>query len=512
MRIAKIAGLIFLAAALVGGGVFAGLLIMEYRGDALREAVKDVRSAVAPRRPGQPEPYFGDLDSVADVNVRDAVLQEIYTGLQFPWAFEFISDTELLITEFAGQFKVLDLNTGKVSSIDGEIPTLAGAAGTQQIGLMDVALHPQFASNKLIYFSHAVEHAEDSDMRAMAVSRARFDGASLSAVEQLLVAEPYGKSPSNFGGALEFDADGLLYIAAGDRSRRDQSQNPSALTGKILRLRDDGTVPTDNPFIGVANPYQPSAMIDARIYAMGVRNPQGLHYDAVSALLFETEHGPMGGDEVNIIEGGGNYGWPVVTYGANYSTQLIGRGTALAGMTQPLYYYLPSLAISPIAVYRGEMFTEWNGDLLVGAMKANSVSKLDVVDGVVKSERQILNELRGRVRDIKVGPDGSIFFLVQNGGKVFRLYRDASLLGGKVRDGRQVYQLACATCHRVGTGDVPSLKDKHAWAERVAQGRDVLYDNALNGIGNMPAKGFCDNCTDQEVRQAVDYMLDQISQ
>lgn len=511
MPVARTPIVVVVSLLLAAAAFFAGMLVMEYRGDTLRTAAREVKSAVVPRGPGQPAPYFGDLQSVAEVNVRDAVLDEVYAGLAFPWAFEFVSDTQLLITEFAGQFKVLDVTTGAVSEVAGTIPTLASAAGTQQIGLLDVALHPQFSRNGLIYFSHAVEDPQDSKLRALAVSRARFDGASITEVQQLLVAEPFGKSPSNFGGALEFDRQGLLYVATGDRSRRDQSQNPGALTGKILRLQDDGSVPPDNPFIGVANPYNPKLMIDSRIYAMGVRNPQGLHYDAVSSIMYETEHGPMGGDEVNRIDAGGNYGWPVITYGANYSTELIGRGSAMAGMVQPLFYYLPSLAISPIAVYRGDMFGEWDGDLLVGAMKSSAVSKLDVVEGSVKSERQILQEVRGRVRDIKVAADGSIYLLVQNGGRVLRLSRDPALLGGKVRDGRQIYNIACVTCHQSGTTDVPALRDAKAWSARVAKGREALYASALEGIGNMPARGFCENCTDEEIRQAVDYMLDEIA-
>lgn len=454
-------------------------------------------------RPGQPAPYHGGLSSLADINVRDAVLDVISTGLQYPWAMEFISQSVVLVSEFAGSMQLVDLADGSHTPVEGlpEIPS-----GRGQIGLMDIALHPDFDSTGWVYFSHAVANPGEEELYATGLSRGRLEGNQLLEVERLLVAEPFTKSPANFGGALEFDANGLLYVGVGDRSVNFRAQETSSLHGKILRISDDGAAAPENPFAG--NPA-----VDDRIFALGVRNTQGLVYDPVSGHMFQTEHGPMGGDEVNIIEAGKNYGWPVITYGANYTTAKIGLGTAQEGMVQPVYYYTPSTAISPITIYRGAMFPEWEGHLLVGALRGAHVSKLALVDGQVRSERAILKEAKGRIRDLKVGPDGSLYILVQNGGRLLRLYRDPEREGlepQKERDGVTVYRQLCSTCHSSGQDLTPQLDDPKAWEPRLAQGTEALYLNTINGLGDMPAKGLCDNCSDEEVRAAVDFMVNRL--
>lgn len=368
---------------------------------------------------------------------------------------------------------------------------------------MDIALHPEFEDNGLVYFSHAVASPDEDKLHATGLSRGRLKGNQIVDVEQLLVAEPYTKSPANFGGALEFDGDGLLYLGVGDRSVNVRAQKLGIPHGKILRLSDDGTAAPGNPFAG-----DPTA--DDRIYALGVRNTQGLVYDPVSGDLFQTGHGPMGGDEVNIIKAGGNYGWPVITYGSNYTTEKIGLGTARDGMEQPLYFYLPSIAASPIEIYRGDMFPEWEGHLLVGALRGAHVSKLALVDGQVRSERGILQEAKGRIRDIKVGPDGSLYILAQNGGRLLRLFRDPGREGldpAKERQGVTVYQQLCSTCHSSGQDLVPQLNDPGAWESRLSKGLAVLYENTMNGIGDMPEKGLCSNCSDAEIKAAVNFMV-----
>jgi glucose/arabinose dehydrogenase/cytochrome c5 len=454
-------------------------------------------------RRGQPKPYHGDLPSLAGVNVRDAVLEVVLKGLDYPWALEFLPDNSMLISEFSGRIKLFNPADKSLEDVQG-MPTIPSGKG--QVGLMDIALHPSFEQNRLIYFSHAVRSEGEEELYATAVSRARLVGNQLHAVEQIFVATPFVKTRSNFGGALEFDDQGYLYLGSGDRGQNWRAQNPTLLNGKIIRLEDSGAIPADNPF--VADPD-----IDNAIYVVGVRNPQGLDFDIESGKLYETEHGPMGGDEVNIIERGKNYGWPTITYGANYTTQRIGLGTAREGLEQPLFYYLPSLAISPITIYRGEMFPEWEGDLLVGALKGAHISKLDLVDGQVKSMQSILGEVDGRVRDIKVAADGSIYVLVQNGGRLFRLYRDPEREGleqPKLRPGKMLYSTACGSCHSSGQALIPQLNDASAWPERLAQGDAVLYAHAIDGYRGMPPKGLCDSCSDEEIRLAVDYMLEQI--
>jgi glucose/arabinose dehydrogenase/cytochrome c5 len=415
---------------------------------------------------------------------------------------EFLDSNSLLIAEQAGRLKLLDLTSGELVDIEGlpEIPS-----GKGQLGLMDIALHPEFVDNRRIYFTHSVANPDGTGF-ATGLSTAILGDGRLESAKVLLVASPYAKSASNFGGALEFDNAGFLFFATGDKSERGKAQDKSSLKGKILRLLDDGSIPADNPFTDQSD-------VRPEIYALGVRNPQGLIYDAERGVMFEAEHGPMGGDEVNIVQAGANYGWPVATYGASYNTKKIGGGTTAPGTVQPLYYYLPSIAVSPITVYYGDMFPEWRGDLLVGALKGAHVSKLDVIEGAVRSDQRILGELEGRIRDIKVAADGSIYLLIQEpaGGRLHRLWRNEKLLERTtpgMRSGAAVYDMFCATCHSAGAAGAPQVNDAAEWATRLAKGRDALYESTILGYGDMPSRGFCEDCTDEELGLAVDFMLE----
>ncbi|MEO0883163.1 MAG: PQQ-dependent sugar dehydrogenase [Pseudomonadota bacterium] len=451
-------------------------------------------------RPGEPASYCGDLTSLAAVNVREGELDVLVEELKYPWAFEFLTETDIIVTEFSGRLSLIDTTTKEKTLIEG-LPEIETGGG--QTGLMDVALHPDFKINGLIYISYSIKDPE-TDTFALAVSRAVLSDNRLADVEELIVAEPFAPSRSNFGGALMFDDQGFLFIGTGDRSKRNWSQDGKSLTGKILRLEDDGTVPGDNPFIQ-SYIYHPA------IYALGVRNPQGLAHDPVTGLIYETEHGPMGGDEVNIIEAGANYGWPTVTYGMNYTYRPIGEGQRKPGVKEPIFYYLPSLAISPIEIYRGPMFPEWDGDLLVGALKGQTVSKLDKVQTAILSEARILDEIRGRIRDIKVADDGAIWILSQRG-KLFRFSRrdpepeQIALVAGQ-RSGQQVYDLVCSSCHSQALPGMPRLGVKQDWTARLAKGNEALYQSTRLGLNGMPARGLCDDCTDQELVRAVDYMI-----
>ena len=500
-KITVLATAIITASAIGLGAVYYVAWLGAENGIAAGEAGDKPRKKKSGRKPGQPKPYAGDLPSIAALNIRNAVLEKRHSGLDYPWAMEFISDSELLITEFGGSLQRLDLATDKrtpVQGLPGDIAT-----GKGQIGLMDIALHPGYADNGVIYLSHAVEDPAAPGMFTTAVTRAVLEGDKLTGARRIFLATPYGKSNSNFGGALEFDDRGFLFIGTGDRSQDIRSQKPDHLNGKIIRLTDTGEIPPDNPFVG-------DPTVDDRIYALGVRNPQGLVFDPVSRRLFETEHGPMGGDEVNLIEAGRNYGWPTISYGANYNTQKKGIGTARAGLEQPLFYYLPSIATSPLTIYRGAMFPEWEGNLLVGALKSQHINMLDLAGDRVLSEQRLLKEFKGRVRDIKVARDGSIYFLLQNGGRVYRLYRDttsADLEQPEARNGATVFRTVCASCHAADLPGIPQVKDSAAWVERLRSGRQTLYRNTIDGIGAMPPKGLCDNCSEEEVRAAVDYLL-----
>lgn len=452
--------------------------------------------------PGQPKPYCGDLPSLAAVNVREVALDTVSEGFRRPWAFEFINASEVLVTEFEGSLRRLDTVTGELVTVAGlpdRVPDLV--RGEVQAGLLDLALHPGFADNGLVYFSHAVTDGEQR--YALAVSRAKLENDSLHDIERIFLSRPWEKSKSNFGGALLFDDAGHLFITVGDRSVRSNAQHPGLLAGKVVRLRDDGSIPDDNPFLHQADTHDPA------LYALGVRNPQGLVRDPATGLIYGTEHGPMGGDEVNVIEAGKNYGWPVITYGLNYTYKPIGEGTVKEGLEQPLFYYLPSLAISPIEIYHGEMFPEWDGDLLVGTLKRGGISKLDLLGGRILSESPILGELQARIRDIKVAPDSSIWVLTESG-SLYRLWREANpvreTLAVGQRDGETIYLLVCAGCHDRNVPGVPQLADKADWTERLEKDPQAWYRNTLQGYKGMPEKGLCEDCTGDELKRAVVFM------
>jgi glucose/arabinose dehydrogenase len=440
---------------------------------------------------------------MAKVNIRDAKLEKVIKGLDKPWAFEFLNEQEVIISEFVGKLSVYNLKTKEHIYYQG-LPDIATTK--TQTGLLDIEIHPNFQFNKRIYFSYSVANQATPPLFATAAATAILENGQIKEFNQFILATPFQKSPSNFGGALEIDDSGYLYLSIGDRSSRNNAQKADRLQGKLLRFRLDTLEPEDKPLF--ANPKT-----DSRIYAMGLRNAQGLHYDRESNRLFETEHGPMGGDEVNIIEAGGNYGWPKITYGRNYTDKPIGVGTHLKGLKQPLYYYLPSKAISPITVYRGTMFPEWEGHLLVGALAGQQISKIHLDGEVIRSEQAILTELKQRVRDIKVAPDGSIYILSQSG-PLFRLYRPEIVAGDEKpsSDGQRIYQAACSSCHNNGSGGAPRVGQAQDWKPILAaRSFDTILNNAINGYKNMPAKGMCDDCSNTDIKMALKYMLSPIN-
>lgn len=449
---------------------------------------------------GQPEPYCGDLATLAGVNIREAQLQLITDDLEFPWAFEFIDEQNILLTEFKGKIKIVGILNGSMVEIEG-LPNIV--SGENQLGLLDVALDPGFETNNLVYFSYTTKKDTEQDLYALAVVRAELVQNRLQNLDEIFVALPFWHSTANFGGALLFDSQGYLLIATGDRGAKNSAQNPKKLHGKIIRIDSAGRIPSSNPF------YEDSTYNPA-IYALGVRNPQGLAMDPADGRIYETEHGPMGGDEVNIVEAGENYGWPIISYGMDYDYREIGLGKQSVGFKQPIFYYLPSIATSPLAVYRGEMFSEWDGDLLVGALRGQAVSKLDVLDGHVLSESKIIGEAGARVRDIKVASDGSIYVALEEG-KLFRLFREQKDSTGidvvDNRSGEEVYKFICSSCHSITSPGIPKLRSKSDWKERVAKGKEQLYINAIQGLNGMPERGYCADCSDEEVKAAVDYML-----
>ncbi len=456
-----------------------------------------------------PKDYQGQLNSLALLNIRNAELDTVVDGLNSPWALEFLNDNELLITEFAGKLLRLNLETGGKTYISG-VPRVAN--DRQQTGLLDVELHPDFQDNRRLYLSYSSADEASGRYYLTAVATAVLKQDSLEELEVILEAGPHGWSPSNFGGAMEFDGDGFLYVSIGDRSEVGFVQDPARFEGKILRMRDDGSAPEDNPFAGEKATL-------GLVYALGVRNPQGLYFDAESGRLFEAEHGPKGGDEVNVIEAGANYGWPEVSHGLNYTWQPFPHGTHKEGSKPPLFYYLPSRGVSSIEMYRGAMFPEWEGDLLVAALRGHNLSRLDLDGDVIRSESPFLTEPGRRIRDLKVAGDGSIYILAESkpddpsGGVLLRLHRsEAEDVSEAPASGEDVYRMVCAGCHDIGAANAPRLGSREDWAEILEQPMQLTLQRTLEGYGGMPARGLCHICTDEHLESALDFMLEQVGE
>ena len=318
--------------------------------------------------------------------------------LSNPWGLAFLPDGRMLITERPGRLRIVKDGKLDPRPVSG-VPDVAEVG---QGGLLDVAIHPKFADNGLVYLAYS---ARGADGIGTEVARGRLDGGKLEAVQVIFRQQPKGGSGRHFGSRLVFDRAGLLYITLGDRAEQERAQRPEDHAGSVIRLHDDGRVPADNPFVGKPG-WKPEK------YTLGNRNMQGAALHPVTGLLWTHEHGPQGGDEVNVIRPGVNYGWPVITYGANYGIGTkIGEGTAKSGMAQPLHVWTPSIAPSGMAFYTGERFPRWRGNLFVGALRDQMLVRL-VLDGekVLREERLLKGRL-GRIRDVRNGPDGYLYLL-----------------------------------------------------------------------------------------------------
>ncbi len=324
---------------------------------------------------------------------------EILTdGLEHPWGMTFLPDGRLLVTERPGRLRVIDPSGRKSPPLAG-LPEIAARG---QGGLLDVVLHPDFARNQLLYLSYA---GADRNGIGTEVARARWTGDGLADTTVIFRLRPKSGGGQHFGSRLVFDRAGRLYVTLGDRGDKDRAQRLDDHAGSVIRLNDDGSVPPDNPFVGQAGALP-------EIFSYGNRNLQGAALHPATGELWTHEHGPQGGDELNVIRAGVNYGWPVITYGVNYVIGTrIGEGMAKPGMAQPLYYWVPSIAPSGMAFYTADRFPGWRGNLLLGSLKFQLLVRLEL-DGerVVHEERLLAREL-GRIRDLEVGPDGLVYLL-----------------------------------------------------------------------------------------------------
>ena len=322
------------------------------------------------------------------------------------WGMVFISNHEILFTEREGGLKKLNLQTGAIIKIAGAPKVYAVGQG----GLLDVALHPRFSQNQRVYFSYSKEF---SGTQTTAVATARLQENKLIGLKDIFIAHPAVDSRHHFGSRMVFDRQGFLYVSVGDRHERHLAQKLDNHLGKILRLTDEGKAPADNPFTTT-----PGAKPE--IWSFGHRNPQGLFIHPKTGHLWEQEHGPRGGDEINLIQKGKNYGWPVITHGREYWGPKIGEGTAKEGMEQPVKHYTPSIAPCGFLIYSGKKFTKWKHDMFSGALALQHLNRLKVVNQKVLQEERLLQDLRFRVRSVIEGPQGFIYISV-DGGNILRL-------------------------------------------------------------------------------------------
>jgi len=328
-------------------------------------------------------------------------------NVDVPWGFTWLPDGDMLVTERSGELKLF--SGGELrQAIEGVPEVWAESQG----GLLDITLHPKYEENGWIYISYSSMEGE-GDGANTAIMRAKLneDRTSLTDHEVLYKAEPNTTRGQHFGSRIVFDNDGYMYFSIGDRGNRDV--NPQDITrdaGKVYRLNDDGSIPEDNPFVGE------DGAVDA-IYSYGHRNPQGMDKHPGTGEIWTHEHGPRGGDEVNRIQAGENYGWPVVSFGINYNGTEFAEDTARAGMTQPDWYWDPSIAPSGMAFVNSDTYPEWNGHLMVGSLKFNYLV-LCIMDGNTVTGDEVLFEGIGRVRSVEQGPDGYIYVGTEGNGIV----------------------------------------------------------------------------------------------
>ena len=327
-------------------------------------------------------------------------LVKVTNGLEHPWGLAFLPDGRMLVTERPGRLRIVDDSKLLAEPVAGVPEVWDDGQG----GLLDVALHPDFAENGLIYLSYA--SPDDDDEAATAVARGRLVGGRLEDVEELYVALPRDDNGRHFGSRLVF-VDGYLFVTAGDRGDSDRAQELDDPAGSIVRLHDDGRVPEDNPFVGTGGARP-------ELYSVGHRNPQGMTLEAATGRIYAIEHGPKGGDELNLIEPGVNYGWPVITYGKSYMGFKIGEGTHKEGMAQPVHYWVPSISPSGLMIYDAGRFPAWQGSFFAGALSGELLVRLEVAGGKVVAEERMLEDLEERIRDVRQGPDGLIYLLTDH--------------------------------------------------------------------------------------------------
>ncbi|KFG69225.1 PQQ-dependent sugar dehydrogenase [Microvirga sp. BSC39] len=342
----------------------------------------------------------------------EVIVETVARDLQNPWGLAFLPDNRMLVTERAGRLRIVEANGSLSEPIEG-LPRIAVRG---QAGLLDVALDPSFAQNRLVYLSFAEDRGEGRAGTSVARARLSDNGRALESLNVIFRQEPSHTGNNHWGSRLVFDRDGNLFVTLGDRfDLRNQAQNPANHIGKIVHIKPDGSAAPGNPFLNRE---------DARpeIWSIGHRNLQSAALHPTTGELWTVEHGARGGDEVNIPQKGKNYGWPVISYGVDYSGAKIGEGTKKTGLEQPVYYWDPSIAPSGMAFYTGDKFPAWRGSVLVGALAGKLVSRLETNGNRVTGEERMLQQLGERIRDVRQGPDGFVYLLTDSrNGRILRM-------------------------------------------------------------------------------------------
>ena len=351
--------------------------------------------------------------SSADVQYKTETMVE---GLDHPWSMAFISSRHMLVTELSGQLRLVTDGELSETPIEGVPEVLFAGQG----GLSEVLVHPNFEENGFIYLSFSAPDADEPKLNRLNVVRARLEGEALVGHKTIFKSNPPRKAAAHYGARLAFMADGSLLITSGDGfNYRENAQHLDNHFGKILRVNDDGSIPVDNPFVNT-----PGALPE--IWSYGHRNLQGLVIQD-DGTVFEHEHGPKGGDELNIIVPGNNYGWPAITYGIDYSGAIISPFTEKVGMEQPVKYWVPSIAPSSMALYQGDMFPSWKGNLFISAMVPGDLRRLELNGEKVVGEEILFSEL-GRIRNVITAPDGSLILATDGAeGKIIRVFADSQV-------------------------------------------------------------------------------------